>query len=229
MGRSGEARVRSTDAHPKGNALLLVVRAHTPAACLSGEGPDHQSGDAGSSPAAAAMIFWRMYALERKTIRRRMDDMDTFCEGEEQEGDEGRDRQREADPALSNDGLHGAPDAGRDLLPVVHSLRDVSEGGTAGLLPVPSGSIPVAALDEQSTPALREEPGREFVIGRKIFTLQRSLCDNTWDVDIPSHGWVSTGYPANYTAGMAEARFRNDFKGGAKKWIDRRIRDTNGE
>ena len=66
------------------------------------------------------------------------------------------------------------------------------------------------------------------MIGRKLFTLQRSLCDNTWDVDIPGHGWVSTGYPASYTAGMAEARFRNDFKGGAKKWIDRRIQDTKG-
>lgn len=64
------------------------------------------------------------------------------------------------------------------------------------------------------------------MIGRKVFTLQRSLCDSTWDVELPGEGWISTGFPRSYTAGMAEARFRNDFKGGAKKWIARRIQET---
>jgi hypothetical protein len=157
-----------------------------------------------------------------------MDNMDALGEGQEPEGSQGRDFEREADRALSNDGIHGSPDADRDLLQDVHSLRDVSEGGEAGLLPVPAGTIPVEAPDAESTSVLREEPGREFVIGRKIFTLQRSLCDNTWDVDVPGYGWISSGYPSSYTAGMAEARFRNDFKGGAKKWVDRRIQETRG-
>lgn len=69
---------------------------------------------------------------------------------------------------------------------------------------------------------LLQEPGREIRIGKKIFTIQRNLTDNLWDVELPTHGWQSTYYPAEYTAVMVEARFRNDFKGGIKKFLNRR-------
>lgn len=149
--------------------------------------------------------------------------MDALSESQEPESDEGRDRKFEIDPALSDDGVHGPYDAMQHLMPDVHSLRDLPEGGEAGLLPVPAG--PVRAEDSDEVTPL-SEPGREFLIGRKMFTLQRSLCDNTWDVEIPGEGWVSTGFPKAYTAGMAEARFRNDFKGGAKKWVARRVQES---
>ena len=149
--------------------------------------------------------------------------MDALGEGQEPESDEGRDRDGEADCSLPDDGVHGPSDAMQHLLPDVHSFRDVSEGGEARLLPVPAGEIRIEKPDEVIALA---EPGREFMIGRKIFTLQRSLCDSTWDVEIQGEGWISTGFPKSYTVGMAEARFRNDFKGGSKKWIARRIQEA---
>jgi hypothetical protein len=71
-----------------------------------------------------------------------------------------------------------------------------------------------------------KDNGREFMIGNKIFTLQRNLCDNTWDVDIPTYGWQSTGFPEEYTGPQAEEAFRLIFKGGAKKFVQRRSKET---
>ena len=68
--------------------------------------------------------------------------------------------------------------------------------------------------------------GREFVIGKKIFTLQRCLVDNSWDVDIPGYGWWSTGFPKEYSSAQAEEAFRLNFKGGAKKFIQRRLQQV---
>lgn len=154
-----------------------------------------------------------------------MDNLDALGESQESEGDEGRDRVGEANFSLQDDGVYGSQDASGDLLQDVHSLGDLPAGLESGLLSLPPREIRV------ETPHAVEhlaEPGREFMIGRKIFTLQRSLCDSTWDVEIQGEGWISTGFPKSYTVGMAEARFRNDFKGGSKKWIARRIQETRG-
>jgi hypothetical protein len=67
--------------------------------------------------------------------------------------------------------------------------------------------------------------GREFMIGRKIFTLQRCLTDNSWDVDLPGQGWWSTGFPKEYTSAQAEEAFRVNFKGGIRKFIQRRLKE----
>jgi hypothetical protein len=68
--------------------------------------------------------------------------------------------------------------------------------------------------------------GREFMIGRKIFTLQRNLLDNGWDVDIPGFGFWSTGYPNEYSSAQAEEAFRLNFKGGARKFTQRRMKES---
>jgi hypothetical protein len=149
-----------------------------------------------------------------------MAELVALSEGQEPEANEAGAGKYQAHEALSDDNVHGPQDAMQHILPELHPLRDVSESGSAGLLPLQTREIRV----EEQPPTLAE-PGREFMIGRKIFTLQRSLCDNTWDVEIPGEGWISTGFPKSYTAGMAEARFRNDFKGG-KRWVSRRIQDS---
>lgn len=73
-----------------------------------------------------------------------------------------------------------------------------------------------------------EDIGREFKIGKKIFTLQRNILDNSWDVDIPSYGWWSTGFPVGYSAVQAEEAFRANFKGGAKRYIERVLQRAKG-
>lgn len=70
--------------------------------------------------------------------------------------------------------------------------------------------------------------GREFKIGKKIFTLQRSMLDNSWDVDIPGYGWWSTGLPTEYSAAQAEDAFRTNFKGGPKRFIERVLQRAKG-
>lgn len=71
------------------------------------------------------------------------------------------------------------------------------------------------------------DTGREFMIGRKIFTLQRNLVDNGWDVELPTYGWWSTGFPKEYSSAQAEEAFRVNFKGGSKKFMQRRIQGKN--
>lgn len=148
--------------------------------------------------------------------------MDALGEGQEPEGDEGRDRRREADPALPHDGLHGAPDASRYFLRKLYSLRDLSEGWAPGLLSISSESVRIQAPLWECKMNISKDNGREFVIGGKIFTLQRNLVDNGWDVDLPTFGWWSTGFQKEYSSAQAEEAFRLNFKGGAKKFIQRR-------
>lgn len=67
-----------------------------------------------------------------------------------------------------------------------------------------------------------KDNGREFMIGKKIFTLQRNLCDNSWDVNIPTLGWQDARVPKDYSSAQAEEAFRRNFKGGAKRWLANR-------
>ncbi len=152
-----------------------------------------------------------------------MDDMATLGESQEPEGDSGRTEDGEVDSNMGHSDASQSVDAMQHVMPELHTLSDVPASGDPELLPVSPGEIRV---EEPDPVELLTEPGREFQIGRKIFTLQRSLCDSTWDVEIQGEGWISTGFPKSYTAGMAEARFRNDFKGGAKKWIARRVQES---
>jgi hypothetical protein len=44
-------------------------------------------------------------------------------------------------------------------------------------------------------------------------------------VDLPGQGWWSTGFPKEYTSAQAEEAFRVNFKGGIRKFIQRRLKE----
>jgi len=109
-----------------------------------------------------------------------------------------------------------------------HALRAVSELGVVQDDKGRQGRYKLLSIQRiafQSEGEIVSEvltDGHEFMIGKKIFMLQRNLVDGTWDVEIPIHGWQSTGFPAHATAIEAEAMFKSNYKGGAKKFLARR-------